>query len=364
MNKDYFCVIMAGGTGTRFWPISRSAYPKQFIDILGIGKTLLQQTFDRFVKICPPENIYIVTSAEYKDVTLQQLPNINEEQVLLEPARRNTAPCIAYANFRIQQINPNAKIIVAPSDHLILNELDFVETLNNSLNFVDENDTLLTLGIKPSRPDTGYGYIQIDSDLPVSKKDSGIQKVKTFTEKPNLELAEFFMDSGEFYWNSGIFIWSLNTIQEAFKEHLPDIYYLFNDEADAFNTKEESKVISNIYSICKNISIDYGIMEKASNVYVLGCEFGWSDLGTWTSLFEHTPKSDDNNAISSKNIMLYDTKDTIIKAPTEKLIVVQGLTNYIVVDTPDALLICNREDEQQIKLFVNDIKSQKKNKYT
>lgn len=362
MNQDYFCVIMAGGTGTRFWPISRSTYPKQFIDILGVGKTLLQQTFDRFSKICPIENIYIVTSAEYKDVTLEQLPDLKENQVLLEPARRNTAPCIAYANFRIQKINPNAKIIVAPSDHLILDEVNFINTINSSLEFVSENNTLLTLGIKPSRPDTGYGYIQVDNDMPKTE-DKGIEKVKTFTEKPNLELANFFVESGEFYWNSGIFIWSLKSIQESFQLHLPDVFYSFNEKEELFATEKEDKAISEIYSSCKNISIDYGIMEKATNVFVLGCEFGWSDLGTWTSLFEHIPKTENNNAITSKNIMLYDTKDSIIKVPKNKLVVVQGLTNYIVVDTKDALLICNKNEEQQIKLFVNDIKSHKKNKF-
>ena len=362
MNKDNFCVIMAGGTGTRFWPISRTTYPKQFIDILGVGKTLLQQTFDRFVKICPPENIYIVTSAEYEDLTLEQLPGIKKSQVLLEPARKNTAPCIAYANFTIQKINPNAKIIVAPSDHLILDEANFIEIINTSIDFVTDNDSLLTLGIKPSRPDTGYGYIQVNNDVPKIAA-SGIEKVKTFTEKPNLELAKFFVESGEFYWNSGIFIWSLNAIQNAFELHLSDIFYSFNEKKDVFTTENEPTAISEIYSSCKNISIDYGVMEKATNVYVLGCDFGWSDLGTWTSLFEHTPKATNNNAITSKNVLTYDTKDTIIKASDEKLVVVQGLSDYIVVDTDDALLICSKKEEQQIRHFVNDIKSHKKNKF-
>jgi mannose-1-phosphate guanylyltransferase len=362
MNKKYYCVIMAGGAGTRFWPMSRSSFPKQFIDILGVGRTLLQQTFDRFSKICPVENIYIVTSAEYQEITLEQLPQISETQVLLEPARRNTAPCIAYANFRIQKINPNAKIVVAPSDHLILKEDKFIETIQNCFNFVTEHNSLLTIGIEPSRPDTGYGYIQVNNDEPALFNNS-IEKVKTFTEKPDLELAKFFVESGEFYWNSGIFIWSLNAIQDAFKIHLEDIYTSFNEKLLLFATPEENKAIAEIYPACRNISIDYGIMEKATNVYVLGSEFGWSDLGTWTSLFEHTPKSEDNNALTGKNIMTYDTKDTLIKTSKDKLVVVQGLTNYIVVDTEDALLICNKNEEQQIKLFVNDIKTQKKNKF-
>jgi len=362
MNSNYYCVIMAGGAGTRFWPISRSAYPKQFIDILGVGTTLLQQTFDRFARICPTENIYIVTSAEYKDLTLEQLPKIKENQVLLEPARRNTAPCIAYANFRIQKINPNAIIVVAPSDHLILKEDKFIETIQKCFDVASKNNMLLTLGIEPSRPDTGYGYIQVNKEEP-NIFDSSFEKVKTFTEKPDLELAKFFVESGEFYWNSGIFVWSLSAIQEAFKLYLDDIYSSFSEKYDLFATIEQYKAISEIYPACRNISIDYGIMEKANNVYVLGSEFGWSDLGTWTSLYEHTEKTEDNNAITSKNVMTYDTKDTIIKGYKDKLIVVQGLTDYIVVDTEDALLICNKKEEQQIKLFVNDIKTQKKNKF-
>jgi mannose-1-phosphate guanylyltransferase len=354
---------MAGGTGTRFWPISRSSYPKQFIDILGIGKTLLQQTFDRFLKICPVENIFIVTSTEYKDLTLEQLPKINENQVLLEPARRNTAPCIAYANFRIQTINPDANIIVAPSDHLILYEDKFIDIIKKGLVFAGSHESLLTLGIKPNRPDTGYGYIQIDNEYN-NKEINPFEKVKTFTEKPNLEMAKFFVESGEFYWNSGIFIWSLKSIQNSFETHLNDIYALFAEKTDTFGTDNEINAILEIYPACKNISIDYGIMEKASNVFVLGCDFGWSDLGTWTSLFEHSDKDNFNNAVSGKNIMIYDTKNTIIKsANKDKLIVVQGLSDYIVVDTKDALLVCKKEEEQQIKLFVNEIKSQKKNKF-
>ncbi|MBI9066614.1 MAG: mannose-1-phosphate guanylyltransferase [Salinivirgaceae bacterium] len=362
MDKNLYCVIMAGGTGTRFWPISRSKFPKQFIDILGVGKTLLQQTFDRFAHICPKENIYIVTSSEYKDLTLEQLPEIKEDQVLLEPARRNTAPCVLYANFRIQSINPNAQIVVAPSDHLILNEAKFVKTIQNAFDFVRLNDSLLTLGIEPSRPDTGYGYIQINKD-DKTDHNHGTKKVKTFTEKPDLELAKFFVKSGEFFWNSGIFIWSLKTIQDSFEKHLPEMYQLFDESVSSFGTDEEPKAIENIYPACSNISIDYGIMEKSSNVFVLGAEFGWSDLGTWTSLFEHTLKTNDNNAITSNDVFVYNTTDSVIKAPEGKLVVVQGLKNYIVVDTPDALLICDKKEEQQIKLFVNDIKSKKEDTY-
>jgi mannose-1-phosphate guanylyltransferase len=353
---------MAGGAGTRFWPVSRNAFPKQFIDILGIGKSLLQLTFERFAKIIPADQIYIVTSKEYRDLTLAQLPRINESQVLLEPARRNTAPCIAYANFRIQKINPNAKIVVAPSDHLILNEQMFLDTINQGLQFVSENDNLLTLGIEPTRPDTGYGYIQFNKEQ-VDPLVKNLKTVKTFTEKPDLELAKFFVQSGEFYWNSGIFLWSLKSIQQAFKDFLPEIHHLFDDKIDAFATPGEQAAINQIYPVCDNISIDYGIMEKAKNVNVLGAQFGWSDLGTWTSLFENMKKTENNNVLNGKNIMVYKTENTIIKAPNNKLVVVQGLNNFIVVDTDDALLICDKNEEQQIRLIVNEIKTQKGDKY-
>jgi len=353
---------MAGGAGTRFWPVSRVSYPKQFIDILGLGKTLLQQTFDRFAKICPKENIFIVTSAEYKNLTLEQLPQISEDQVLLEPARRNTAPCIAYANFRIQKINPDAKIIVAPSDHLILNEEKFIQIIQEGLDYISNTNSLLTLGIQPSRPDTGYGYIQTNREE-IQGDNPNLLKVKTFTEKPNLELARFFVQSGEFFWNSGIFLWSLAAIQEAFEQYLPDIYSSFSEKAHLFATSDESMAIEEIYPACVNISIDYGIMEKAPNVHVLVSEFGWSDLGTWTSLFEHMPKTENNNAVSGGDVMLYQTNDSIIKVPQNKLVVVQGLDDFVVVDTPDALLICRKSEEQQIRLFVNDIKSKSGDRY-
>ncbi len=358
MDSNFYCVIMAGGAGTRFWPISRSAHPKQFLDILGLGRTLLQQTFDRFTQICPSENIFIVTSSEYKELTLKQLPSIDESQVLLEPARRNTAPCIAYANFRIQNLNPNAKIIVAPSDHLILNENKFIETIKTGLDFISKKGRLLTLGIEPSRPDTGYGYIQINKEENL-EFNANIRKVKTFTEKPDIEMAKFFVESEEFYWNSGIFLWSLETIQNSFEQLLPEIYSLFNENKEAFGTLNENEAINQIYPTCSNISIDYGIMEKAENVFVLGAEFGWSDLGTWTSLFEHMDKDENNNAINGDNVMLYDVKDTIINSTNKKLVLIQGLKNHIVVDTKDALLICDKDEEQQLRLFVNDIKAKK-----
>ncbi len=354
-NKDYYCVIMAGGVGSRFWPLSRTSKPKQFLDILGTGNSLLQMTFNRFNDICPSENIYIVTNADYKETILAQLPEIGEEQVLLEPARRNTAPCIAYANYRILEQNANAKIVTAPSDHLIIKENEFKRVIKEGLEFVGENETLLTLGIKPSRPETGYGYIQVE-DNKASKECNTIFKVKTFTEKPNVEMAKIFYESGEFFWNSGIFIWSLSAIMKSFKKYLPEIDDLFKEGIGIYNTSEESDFISKTYYECRNISIDYGIMEKADNVYVYCSDFGWADLGTWGSLHEHIQQDDNKNAIIGKNVMSYEVKNTIVNVPDNKLVVLEGLEDFIVVESGDVLLVCRKENEQNIKNIVNDVK--------
>jgi len=339
-NKNYYCVIMAGGIGARFWPMSRSSHPKQFIDILGTGKTLIQQTFERLTRLCPPENILIVTNGIYKELVLSQLPEISEDQVLCEPMRRNTAPCIAYANYKILKQNPEASIVVAPSDHIILKEEDFIETLNGALKAASENDWLLTLGIKPSRPDTGYGYIQYKGEEVYD--DDQIRKVKTFTEKPNQELAETFLESGDFLWNSGIFVWSLKSIMKSFKENLPEVDELFSKGIDVYNTNAEEDFINNTYPVCKNISIDYGVMEKAQNVYVRISEFGWSDLGTWGSLHDIREKDNKQNAISGKNVMVYNTEDCIINMPPNKLVVINGLNDFIVVEEEGTLLICKK----------------------
>ena len=358
MNKDRYCVIMAGGVGSRFWPMSKKAQPKQFLDILGTGETLLQQTFNRFKRICPEENIYIVTNEIYRDIVKNQLPGINNDQVLGEPALRNTAPCIAYANYKILDKNPNAKIVVAPSDHIILKEDIFVEVINSALAAVTENDWLLTLGITPSRPDTGYGYIQFNEAL-TYKNDKRIRKVKTFTEKPNLEIAKSFLESGDFLWNSGIFIWSLKSILSAFDKYLPEVNDIFKEGISKYNTSNEIPFIEKAYSVCKNISIDYGIMEKADNVQVLASAFGWSDLGTWGSLYTLMNKDDNENAVIGKNVMLYNSKNNVINMPKNKLAVIQGLKDYIVVENEDILLICRKEDEQNIRQIVNDVKSEK-----
>jgi mannose-1-phosphate guanylyltransferase len=355
MNNNNYCVIMAGGIGSRFWPMSRTSRPKQFIDILGTGKTLIQQTFDRFLTICPKENIYIVTNELYKDQILDQLHGITESQVLCEPLRRNTAPAIVYAAFKIMAINPDARLVVAPSDHIILKEDSFTDVVLSALKASADNDWLLTLGIKPSRPDTGYGYIQYCDTHPYID-DLRLRKVKTFTEKPNLELAQTFLESGDFLWNSGIFIWSLKSIMAAFDSYLSEVSNLFREGMDQFNTQQEIEFINKIYPICKNISIDYGVMEKAQNVYVFEADFGWSDLGTWGSLFDIRLKDENENAIVGKNVMVFDSKNCVVNMPEDKLVVLQGLDNYIVVEDDNILLVCRKQDEQQLREIVNTVK--------
>jgi len=353
---------MAGGIGARFWPMSKTSRPKQFIDILGTGKTLIQQTFDRFLTICPKENIYIVTNGIYKDIILEQLPGIKDNQVLCEPMRRNTAPAIAYAAYKINEINPNANLVVAPSDHIILKEDAFTDVILSALNATSNNEWLLTLGITPSRPDTGYGYIQFCDDNPYPK-DERLKKVKTFTEKPDLELAKTFLESGDFLWNSGIFIWSVKSILAAFDQHLPEVAALFKEGSGLYGTEQEQEFINQTFSVCKNISIDYGVMEKADNVYVLASDFGWSDLGTWGSLFDIRQKDENNNAIVGKNVISFGSKNCIVNMPEEKLVVLQGLDDYIVVEDDGTLLVCRKEEEQHIRDIVNTVKIEKGDKY-
>lgn len=362
MNKNNYCIIMAGGIGARFWPMSRQNHPKQFIDILGTGETLIQSTFNRFRKVCPAENIYIVTNEIYKKQVLKQLPAIGESQVLCEPSRRNTAPCIAYANYRILQINPDANVVVAPSDHIILKEDIFTEVITAALDASAKNDWLLTLGIQPSRPDTGYGYIQFDEGI-TCETDNRIKKVKTFTEKPQIEMAKQFLSSGDFLWNSGIFIWRLKTIMEAFEKYLPEVDQLFKAGAGKYNTPEEDAFIRQTYTMCKSISIDYGVMEKADDVYVLSSDFGWSDLGTWGSLYDTRQKDENANTVVGQNVLMYDSRNCIVNMPKEKLVVLHGLDDYIVVEDEGILLVCRKGDEQQIRQFVNDVMIEKGEKY-
>jgi mannose-1-phosphate guanylyltransferase len=358
--ENNYCVIMAGGIGSRFWPMSRNNYPKQFIDILGTGKSLLRQTYERFLGICPKENIFIVTNEAYIGFVYNQIPELNKENVLAEPQRRNTAPCVAYAAFKIGQRNPNANMVIAPSDHVIEHEPSFHEAILKALDFTSKNNSLLTIGIQPSRPDTGYGYIQFrETD---GEEKFKISKVKTFTEKPNLEMAKFFLKSGDFVWNAGIFVWNYKSITEAFKKHLPDMYSVFEEGNSVYNTAQEADFIRAAYAQCTNISIDYGIMEKAKNVYVLAAEFGWSDLGTWRSLYEHIHQDKDGNAIVG-NVMAENSSGCIVNVPKERLVVIQGLKDFIVVESDNVLLICHKDDEQQVRNLVNDVKLKKGEKY-
>ena len=333
---------MAGGIGSRFWPMSTTDKPKQFLDILGVGRTLLQQTFDRFTGICPKEHIYVVTNAAYKALVLEQL-QVNENQVIAEPLRRNTAPCIVYASYKISAINPDANLIVAPSDHLILKEEAFKKIILKSLKKADTTDCLITLGIKPSRPDTGYGYIQFDEGE--DRELFQIRKVKTFTEKPDLKLAKEFLESGDFYWNSGIFVWSAKSILSAMDKFLPEVSGLFKEGIEKFNTKEEAGFIKNAYQRCKNISIDYGVMEKANNVFVVLSDFGWSDLGTWGSLYDNLAKKNHDNAVIGKRVYMYDSENCIVNMPDNKLVILQGLDGYIVVESNGTLLVCKRKHD-------------------
>lgn len=359
MNQHYYVAIMAGGIGSRFWPMSRANYPKQFLDILNTGKTLIQSTYDRFAEFIPPQNIYIITSQEYMPIVAEQLPQLRKENILGEPSRKNTAPCIAYISFKLQQLDPEASLIVAPADHLIHDTEEFLRVCSEALNFVNGPKALVTLGIKPTYPNTGYGYIQFEQ-IAVSKD---IYKVKTFTEKPNLELAKTFIASGEFLWNAGIFVWKVTTVITAFEKYLPEMYEVFAAEKERFNTPEEDAAIKQIYPQCTNISIDFGIMEKANNVYVIPSSFGWSDLGTWNSAYENFEKDYFHNAVAGDNVMVIDATKCMVHAPANKLVLLQGLEDYIIVDTDDVLLICQKEKEQQIKDYVAEVKRNKGDKF-
>jgi mannose-1-phosphate guanylyltransferase len=357
--KNHYALIMAGGIGSRFWPISRSAHPKQFIDILGSGKTLIQQTFERFLKIVPKENIFILTNESYIQLVKEQLPDLDDTQILAEPIMRNTAPCIAYGSHKILKLNPEASIVVAPSDHLILNSEEFTRCIKKSLETASKHDCLISLGIKPSRPDTGYGYIQYNT----KKIDDDFFMVKTFTEKPNKELAKTFVQSGEFLWNAGIFVWSVQSILNSFKNHLPEMNDIFKEGEAVYNTKDEQEFVHTAFSQCTNISIDYGIMEKADNVYVIPSSFGWSDLGTWNSAYENMEKDYLGNAVSGENVMVIDATRCMVHGKDDKLYLLQGMDDYILVDTEDVLLICKKEKEQEIKEYVAEVRRNKGDRY-
>ena len=350
---------MAGGIGSRFWPMSRTDFPKQFLDILNTGRTLIQATFDRFALFIPKEHIYIVTTEQYKDIVADQLPDLPVENILCEPSRKNTAPCIAYISYKLQQINPEANLICAPADHIILEPENFKKTCLQALHFTSHIKALVTLGIKPTHPNTGYGYIQYDQQA-VSEN---VYKVKTFTEKPDKELAKTFISSGDFLWNAGIFVWQIKNIIKAFETFLPEMHEVFDADKNNFNTPAEKEAIGRIYPLCVNISIDYGVMEKADNVYIIPSSFGWSDLGTWASAYDNLEKDYLENAVAGSNVMIIDATKNIIHADNKKLVLIQGLDDFIVVDTEDVLLICKKDKEQAIKEYVAEVKRNKGDKF-
>ena len=350
MHTNNYCVIMSGGVGSRFWPYSREAKPKQFLDIFATGRSLLQMTYDRFAKVIPKENFVIVTNAAYRDLILEQLPELKADQILLEPMRRNTAPCIGWATYHIQAKNPNANILVTPADHLILQEDIFDEAIRRSLDYVENHPQLVTLGIRPSRPETGYGYIQV-SDI---REDNFVQ-VKTFTEKPNREMAQVFYESGEFLWNSGMFAWNVQTIHAAFEEHLPALTSVLNEANGHYATPREQELVSSLFPQCPNISIDYAVLEKAHNVMVLPVDFGGADLGTWGSLYELKKEEDEANVALHTEALFYEAKGNIVSMDgeaSEQLVVVQGIDDCIVAHSEGVLLICKRDQEQRIKEFI------------
>ncbi len=359
MNKNNYVAIMAGGIGSRFWPISRTDFPKQFLDMLNTGRTLIQATYDRFAKFIPAENIYVVTFEQYKDIVTKQLPEMPEENILCEPSRKNTAPCVAYISYKLQQLNPEANLICAPSDHLIHDEEEFKKICTDALKFTSHIKALVTLGIKPTHPNTGYGYIQYEQH----SVSENVYKVKTFTEKPDLQLAKTFIASGDFLWNAGIFVWQVKNIIKAFEKYLPEMTDVFEAEKNNFNTKKEKEAIERIYPQCVNISIDYGVMEKADNVYIIPSSFGWSDLGTWASTYENLEKDYLGNAVAGNNVVIIDATGNMIHADNKKLLVLQGLDEFVVVDTQDVLLICKKDKEQEIKEYVAEIKRNKGDKY-
>ena len=350
-NQHRYCVIMCGGVGSRFWPYSRSARPKQFIDFFGTGRTLLQMSYDRILPLVPKTNIIVVTNDQYAPLVKEQLPEIDEKNILLEPARRNTAPCIAWAAYHIRAIDPEASMIVTPSDHLITREHEFLKSIEKGFEFVENNDALLTLGIKPTRPETGYGYIQIGQEV-----EGSLSRVKTFTEKPDLELAKVFLESGEFFWNSGIFLWKASTIISALHSYAPDLVNVSDHGLALFGTPEEDEFIKREFPGCVNISIDYAVMERASNVYVECVDFGWNDLGTWSALYDNSPKNREGNVTQNCQVLAYNSENNIFAVHGDKLVVVNGLKDYIVADAGDVLLVCPKSEEQLIKLYVNDVK--------
>ncbi len=346
---------MAGGVGSRFWPMSKSDKPKQFLDILGTGKSLIQLTYERLLKNCPNQNIYVVTSNEYLNLCLNHLPLLPAQNILTEPDRKNTAPCVAYGCYKIYQSNPDAKILVAPSDHLILQEVNFKNVIDACFNAA-QDDILITLGIEPTRPETGYGYIESSKNNYANFPF--LQKVNQFKEKPNLEKAQEFLAKGNFYWNSGMFIWSAKAIVQAFQNHSADLHQIFNEGLSSFNSDNEQKFIENAYKICPNISVDYAILEKANNIYVYPCDLGWTDLGTWGSLYTLQEKDEQENAKVGNFIQYFNSAENLVVNTQNKLLVIEGLQDYIVVNTEEVLFVCKKQNEQNIKQIVEELKGE------
>jgi mannose-1-phosphate guanylyltransferase len=343
MKKHYYAVIMAGGVGSRFWPVSTSENPKQFHDMLGTGESLIQNTYSRLKKIIPEKNILVATNAKYKKLVLDHLPDIHENQILLEPVMRNTAPCVLYSAMKINHLEPNAVMVIAPSDHFIENTEEFIKNLQTAFDECEKNDILMTLGIKPSNPNTGYGYIKYEESR------NGIKKVKNFTEKPDLHTAKQFLEEGGYLWNAGIFVWSVKSILKSFRTDLGEMYALMAKGEKDWNSNSEEEFINENYKNTENISIDYGIMERAENVFVLPVDFGWNDLGTWGSLFEKLPKDNNGNAVVNAQSIFIDARGNMVRTQKNKNIIVKGLSNYIIIETEDNIMILPKSDEQDIK---------------
>ena len=352
-QQDTYVAIMAGGIGSRFWPASRVERPKQFLDILGSGKSLIRLTFERFLNVCPTENIFIVTNGMYKDLVLEHLPELTAEQVLCEPSRNNTGPCVAYTAFKLFHLNPNANFIVAPSDHIVLKEAAFVNYLKQALTFTAENDAIVTLGIQPTRPDTGYGYINF------SANGSAVHKVLDFKEKPDKATAETYLESGDYLWNAGIFVWKASTVIQKFEKYAPEIHTILGKGAAFYNTPDEQDFIDKAYPTTPSISVDYAIMEKSDNVYTIPSEFGWSDLGTWASLFAESKKDEQGNVVNGDAIFLNEVSNSLIRMPKGKLLVAKGLDDFIIVDEGDVLMIYPKSKEQEVKAVTQMLKEKK-----
>lgn len=350
-KKNTYVAIMAGGIGSRFWPASRTERPKQFLDILGVGKSLIRMTFERFLNVCPAENIFIVTNQMYKELCLEHIPELTENQILCEPSRNNTAPCVAYTSFKLHALNPEANFIVAPSDHVILKEQEFTNKLNQALEYTNNNDALVTLGISPTRPDTGYGYIKFDAF-----NEGGLHKVDQFKEKPDYDTAKYYYVSGEYVWNAGIFVWKAKHILNSFKAHATEIYDILEKGYPYYNTPNEQEFIDEAYPTTPKISVDYAIMENAKNIYTIPCDIGWSDMGTWGALYAESDKDAHNNVSNSSEVHLLNTKDSLIRVPKDKMVVLKDLEDYIVIDEGDMLLVWPKSKEQEIKKFVEGLK--------